>query len=87
MRREGEYAEAMVGYHVSARLFGWQLEPDDMSEASVLTVERADVNAFWQGVDPDAIRLRVGDRWWTYRQITVLSDTLYSVSGTPEVTA
>ena len=87
MEWKGKYAEVRYGFHVAITLHDWSLEPDEMNaKASVLTAARAELHPIWSTYEPTAIRVQIGTRWFTYTEFTALSDTLYGVSGNPEVT-
>jgi hypothetical protein len=80
----GIFGELKRGYQTVARLTDWKLDADDKCEATA-----ADVNTFWfDQPGPMALWLKVGKRFWVWRETEILSSEtpfVIRVIGSPDV--
>ena len=82
MELRGTEGIVMVGHRVASRLKEWELLQEDGDPAIMIESEGAEDHEVWAVMPPTEIRLRLGNRWITYRSVVRVSDSQWRAEAT-----
>lgn len=82
MELRGSEGIVMYGFRVASRLKEWELTQEDGDPAIMIESEGAEDHELWSALPPTEIRLRLGNRWITYRSVVRVSDSQWRAERT-----
>lgn len=79
----GTEGMSKYGFRVASRFGAWRLEQDDGDDGAIVECDEKIDDELWSTYEPTELRLRIGERWMVYRNVEVVGDTQFRVTGKP----